>query len=241
MLIRIVFLLLAGLLFAPQAPALAQHAGRATDTVAVTSSDSVIEINTGACFTPVRYSVSLGSLPQGGYSHLVATLQRNSDGKNFGSDSRYVENGSTYRGDIYPRCRDLSSGKFTLLVKIDVRDSNDDLVDTAFGETAVRLAVSRPAPTFLVVRKVHYGVAGWQWTGRLTSRGKPVPRARIQLWWDLPGWEDYEVSKTTNSNGVAHWVSNPNGALRGINFRLKFAGTKTLAPSQSAVFNIAPR
>ena len=241
MLIKLVSLLLAGLLVAPQAPASAQHAGRAADTVTVTTPDRVIEINTGACFTPVRYSVSLGSLPQGGYSHLVATLQRNSDGKNFGSDARYVENGSTYRGVLYPRCKDLSSGKFTLFVKVDVRDSNGDSVDTALGKATVRLAVSRPAPTFLVVRKVPYGVAGWQWTGRLTSRGRPVPGARIQLWWDFTGWDDYEVSKTTNSNGVAHWVSNPNGGLGGINFRLKFAGTKILAPSQSAVFNIAPR
>jgi hypothetical protein len=64
---------------------------------------------------------------------------------------------------------------------------------------------------------------------------------RIDLWWDFLGWDDCDVSKRTNRDGVAHWVSNPNGATGGINFRLKFAGTKSYAPSQSTVFSIAPR
>jgi hypothetical protein len=55
------------------------------------------------------------------------------------------------------------------------------------------------------------------------------------------GWDNYDVTKTTSSSGTAHWVSNPDGAMGGIHFRLRFRGAKGLAASQSAIFDLAPR
>lgn len=239
----VLLLLVAGLLLAPPAHASEQQlrSSDVTSSVSVTASSSVVRINAGSCGTPIRYSLAPGPLPEGGSYDVTATLRNKSD-KSFGSDSAWMEEGTSYRGSIYPRCdKGFTSGIYTVSVKVVVNDYYLSPVETRLGTTRVRLAVTRPAPTTLVVKKSPYGTAGWQWTGRLTSRGKPVVGQRVDLWWDLLGWDDYEVSKRTNRSGIAHWVSNPNGATGGINFRLKFAGTKNYAPSQSTVFNIAPR
>lgn len=236
-----VSLLIAGLLLAPPAQASEQQLRSSDGTASVTASTSVVKINAGSCSTPIRYSVAPGALPEGGSYDVTATLRNKSD-KGFGSDSAWMEEGTSYRGSIYPRCgKKFRSGVYTVSVKVVVNDYYLAPVETRFGTTQVRLAVTRPAPTTLVLKKSPYGSAGWQWTGRLASRGKPVAGQRIDLWWDFLGWDDYEVSKKTNRDGVARWVSNPNGARGGINFRLKFAGTKNYAPSQSKVFSIAQR
>lgn len=240
---RVLVLLLVGLVLAPPAQASGQQLPGSDDTssVSVKASNSVVRINAGSCEKPVRYSVAPGSLPEGGSYDVTATLRNKSD-KSFGSDSAWIEEGTSYRGSIYPRCgKEFTSGTYTISVKVVVNDYYLSPVETRFGTARVRLAVTRPAPTTLVVKKSPYGNSGWQWTGRLTSRGKPVVGQRVDLWWDLLGWDDYEVSKRTNGSGLAHWVSNPNGATGGINFRLEFAGTTNYAPSRSAVFNIAPR
>jgi hypothetical protein len=239
----VVVALVAGLLLAPPAQASEQRTrfGDSTSSASVTASTTVVKIDAGSCGTPVRYSVVPGPLPDGGSYDVFATL-RNQNDKSFGSDRTWMEEGTAYRGSIYPRCgKELASGTYTISVKVVVNDYYLSPVETRVGTAKVRLAVTRPAPTMLVVRKSPYGTAGWQWTGRLTSQGRPVANQRIDLWWDLLGWDDYEVSKRTNGNGIAHWVSNPNGAMGGINFRLKFPGSKSYAPSQSTVFNIAPR
>lgn len=239
---RLVVFCLAGLLVAPAAQA-SQPVGnpRVTGPVAVTAASGVVKIDAGTCRTPVRYSVAPGSLPDGGSYDVIASLS-DKRGRKFGSDSTWLEDGAAFRGAILPRCgKKFRSGAYTVSVKVVINDYYLSPVETRVGSTRVRLRVSRPAHTKLVVKKSPYGRAGWQWTGRLTSGGKTVPRQRIDLWWNFLGWEDYEVSKRTNRNGVAHWVSNPDGALGGINFRLNFAGTKRYEPARSATFNIAPR
>lgn len=241
--IKLVCLLMAGLLFAPAAQASDSGllAGDVDTPVSVVASSDVLKINAGSCSTPVRYSVAPGSLPEGGSYDVKATL-RDKHGSRFGSDDAWMEEGASYRGSILPRCGTrFTTGTYIIEVKVVVNDYYLSPVETRFGSTTVRLAVTRPAPTTLVVKKAPYGTAGWQWTGRLTSRGRPVAGQRIDLWWDFLGWENYGVSKRTNTNGIAHWVSNPNGAPGGINFRLKFKGTAKYARSQSAIFNIARR
>lgn len=240
---KLICLLMAGLLVAPAAQASGSRslAWSAETPVTVVGSTSALKINAGSCRTPIRYTVSPGWLPEGG-SYDVKAILRDKHGSRFGSDEAWLEEGASYRGRIFPRCGSrLTTGTYSIDVKVVVNDDYLSPVETRSGSTTVRLAVTRPAPTTLVVLKEPYGSAGWQWTGRLTSRGKPLAGQRIDLWWDFLGWEDYEVSKMTNRSGIAHWVSNPNGAAGGINFRLRFKGTAKYAPSQSAVFNIAPR
>ena len=241
--LRFVLLLLVGLLLAPAAQATERQVSvtGTASTVSVVAAPGVLVTDAGSCSTPVRYSVEPGPLPAGG-SYDVTAVLRNRAGDRLGSDSTVIEEGTSYRGSIHPRCGPkLISGTYSIDVVVVVSDELLSPVETREGSTTLRLAVTRPAPTTLVVTKSPYGSAGWQWTGRLTSRGRPVAGERIDLWWDLFGWDDYEISKRTNRNGIAHWVSNPNGAAGGINFRLRFAGSKRYAPSQSRVFDIAPR
>lgn len=226
----------------PQAiPASASPAIARDSAVAVIGPDGVQEIFTGSCSKAIRYTVRPGTLPVGGSYDIKAVL-RNERGVGFGSDSEILEEGSSYRGRIYPRCGPgLQSGKYTIDVKVTINDEWLDEIETRTGSAKVRLKVTRPAATRLVLRKYPYGSRGWQWTGRLTSGGKPLAGKRVELWWDFLGWDNYDVTKRTNRNGVAHWVSNPDGGIGGINFRLRFRGTKYYAPSQSTVFTVAPR
>ncbi|WP_185995437.1 hypothetical protein [Nocardioides campestrisoli] len=239
--VRVLCLFLMGLLLAPLPPASSSTAtGRTTSSIAVTVANGTVKIDGSAC-RPIRYSVAPGLLPDGGSYDVRATL-RNKQGRRFGTDRSWLEEGASYRGSIAPRCgRKLASGTYTISVKVVVNDYYLSPVETRSGATSVRLKVTFPATTALVVQKSPYGPRGWQWTGRLTSGGKPVSGQRIELWWDLPGWADYDVPKRTNHKGIAHWVSNPNGALGGINFRLRFRGAKGYAPSDSAIFNVSPR
>ena len=235
-------LLLAGLMLAPPAHAADESAPRAgSSTVSVRAADSPIDIETGSCSTPIRFTVDPGVLPEGGSYDVVARLHDKA-GKGFGSDRSWIDGDERYRGSITPRCgKGLVSGRYTISVVVVVNDYYVDPVERREGSTTVRLAVTRPAITRLVVSKAPYGSAGWQWTGRLTGNGRPLAGQPVELWWDLAGWDDYGVTKRTNRSGIAHWVSNPDGAMGGIHFRLRFRGAKGLAPSQSGVFDIAPR
>jgi hypothetical protein len=237
--IKLVVLLLVGLAIGPAAHA--SPRALATDAITVSGPSSVITISTSSCRTPIRYSVQPGALPDGGSYDVTAHL-RNKDGKSFGSDREWLEDGSSYRGSISPRCgKQFTSGTYVLDVKVTVNDYYLDPVETRTGSAKVRISVTRPAATKLVVRTYAYGSRGWQWTGRLTSAGRPVSGQRIDLWWDLPGWENYGVSKRTNKQGVAHWVSNPNGGVGGIRFQLRFPGSTRYASSRSAIFDLAAR
>lgn len=207
----------------------------------MTGPSQPVDIGTAACNTPVRYSVEPGTIPVGGSYDVTATL-RNRDGVAVGTERAWMEDDASYQGSILPTCgKRLVSGSYILDVKIVVADYYLDPVETRTGSVKVKLAVTRPAPTKLMLRKYAYGSRGWQWTGRLISAGRPVRGQRIDLWWDLPGWEDYDVPKRTNRQGSAHWVSNPDGGVGGIRFQLRFAGSSKYAPARSVVFNLAPR
>jgi hypothetical protein len=234
--------LLAGLVIASPAQAAEESVLRAgSSAVSVRAVDTVLEVDTGSCSTPVRFSVQPGVLPDGGSYDVIARL-RDRTGKSFGADKSWIDGDETYRGSITPHCgKGLVSGRYTISVDVVVNDDSVAPVERRTGSTTVRLVVTRPAPTRLVVSKTPYGSAGWQWTGRLTSNGRPLAGRRIELWWDLVGWDNYDVTKTTSSSGTAHWVSNPDGAMGGIHFRLRFRGAKGLAASQSAIFDLAPR
>lgn len=239
---KLVVALMVGLLLAPAAEAAgADRSARAgSGSVSVEPARRTVHIDTGSCSTPVSYTVVPGALPDGGSYDVTARL-RDAAGRVVGRDRTWIETGSTYRGSIDPSCRRLSSGAHVIDVTVAVNDSSYAVVETRTGSATVRLRVTEPAPTRLVVRKYAYGSRGWQWTGRLTSAGRPLGGQRIDLWWDLPGWEDYEVSKRTDRRGVAHWVSNPNGGLGGIRFQLRFAGAAGYGASRSATFDLAPR
>jgi hypothetical protein len=207
----------------------------------VTAPSSVVTVSASSCSTPVRYSIAPGALPDGG-SYDVTAVLRNKDGKSFGNDRAWMEEGSAYRGSIDPSCgKQFTSGVYTLEAKVVINDYYLDPVETRVGSAKVRISVTKPQATKLVVRKYAYGSRGWQWTGRLTSGGRPLSGQRIDLWWDLPGWENYGVTKRTNRLGVAHWVSNPNGGVGGIKFQLRFSGSNMYAGSRSTIFDLAPR
>ena len=235
-------LLVAGLMHVSPAHAVDEDPSRIEPTtVVVQGPDSVVRIDAGSCSTPIRYSVDPGLLPEGGSYDVTARL-RDDAGGSFGSDSTWIDGDERYRGGITPRCgKGLVSGRYSIAVVVVVNDDSVSRVERREGSTTVRLTVRRPAPTRLVVTKSAYGSAGWQWTGRLTSNGRPVAGQRINLWWDFSGWDDYGVSKRTGRAGIAHWVSNPDGALAGVRFQLRFGGATGLAPSRSAIFDIAPR
>lgn len=236
--LKIVALLLVGLVLGPAAHASSQGSA---DAVSVTAPSSVVTISASSCSTPVRYSIEPGVLPEGG-SYDVTAYLRNKDGKAFGSDRAWMEEGTSYRGGIDPNCgRRFTSGTYTVDVRVVINDYYLDPVETRTGSAKVRVSVTRPQATRLVARKYAYGSRGWQWTGRLTSGGRPLSGQRIDLWWDLPGWENYGVSKRTNRLGIAHWVSNPNGGVGGIKFQLRFTGTSKYASSRSVIFDLAPR
>ncbi|KRE94029.1 hypothetical protein ASG76_11520 [Nocardioides sp. Soil774] len=235
-------MLLAALVLAPPAQAVGEPPPRTGSiAVSVRADDGVVEVDTGSCSTPIRFSVRPGVLPNGGSYDVVARL-RDRAGTSFGADKSWIDGDETYRGSITPRCGEgLVSGRYTISVDVVINDDAVSPVERRTGSTTVRLSVTRPALTRLVVSKTPYGSAGWQWTGRLTSNGRPLAGRRIELWWDLARWENYGVTKTTNASGTARWVSNPDGAMGGIHFRLRFRGATGLSASQSAIFDLAPR